>query len=197
MKTHNSGNTIFSLVKRGLLLGMTLAILLYSTKAQCTQWNVSGKWSIQQEKTVVNFQLDQKGSVVAGKADYTVPGKVTKVLGVTVSGEDQTVHHGDVDGTVRGDSYEVHVYWDNRSVGVYTGKISPGGRIEGEVYGKENPSVKVSWYSKINMNCPAALAGPPLRRLPRRSNPRDVRRFLAEQVTERQAPRKYRPRLTM
>ena len=45
MKTTNYRNMIFSLAaKGGLLLVSALVILPYSTKAQCTQWDVSGKW---------------------------------------------------------------------------------------------------------------------------------------------------------
>ncbi len=137
-----------------LLFVSFFALSPYSAYAQCGQWDVGGQWSIQQSTTVVNFELQRNGSVVTGKAYYTQPGRETKFLGVVTSGGDSVVHYGDVDGSARGSLFTVHIYWDNhKSIGVYTGKISPSGKIEGDAYGEENPSVKVKWYSRSSMLC--------------------------------------------
>ena len=146
-----------------LLFVTLLALSPHSVAAQCTQWEVGGSWSIQQSTTVVNFELQRHGSVVTGKANYTQSGEETKFLGVVVKGGDSVVHSGDVDGTSSGSSFIVHVYWDNhKSIGVYTGRISPSGKIEGQVYGEERPSVKGQWYSRNSMTCvPVQVATPP------------------------------------
>ena len=120
-----------------------LALLPHSTSAQCAQWNLSGDLSIQQEKTVVYFDLAQNGALLAGRASYNASGKEIN-LGIAQLGADSITRKGDVDGSTRGNSFTAKVYWDgNHKIGVYTGTISPTGKIEGDVYGEENPNVKV------------------------------------------------------
>lgn len=147
---------IFSIARK-TYLPLAVACILFgnSARGQCPAWKVAGSWSVQQGSTVVNFDITQKGNIIAGKANYTIPARETKFLGVTTVGGDTSIHYGDVDGTVIGDNYTVHVYWDTHNVGVYTGTISPGGRIEGTAYDKAHPATTVQWYSKINMACPA------------------------------------------
>ena len=146
-----------------VLVLSVLTLLPSSVSAQCAQWEVGGRWSIQQSTIVVHFDLQRNGIVVTGKANYTQAGQETKFLGAVVKGGDSVVHYGDVDGTSTGNSFTVHVYWDNhKSIGVYTGRISPSGKIEGEVYGEERPSVKGQWYSRSSMSCvPVHVAAPP------------------------------------
>ena len=119
------------------------ALLPNSAKAQCTQWNVAGKWAIKQGKIVVDFDLRQDRTVITGTASYF--GSNGKGGLVEVDGS--------LDGTVRGDRFDVQIYWGNGPVGVYNGTIGPQGRIEGTTYDKQRPSNKVAWWSARTMKC--------------------------------------------
>ena len=141
-----------------LLFASFFALLPHSASAQCAQWNLSGNLSIQQEKTVVLFDLAQNGTLLAGRASYSATGKEIN-LGIAQLGADSITRMGDVDGSIMGNAFTVKVYWDgNHKIGVYTGTISATGRIEGDVYGEENPNVKVRWYSINRVGCAPAVA---------------------------------------
>ena len=128
-----------------------LALLPHSTSAQCAQWNLSGDLSIQQENTVVYFDLAQDGALLAGRASYSAPGKEVN-LGIAQVGADAISRKGDVDGSTRGNSFTAKVYWDgNHKIGVYTGTISPTGKIEGDV------SVTSASISALKLESPAVI----------------------------------------
>jgi hypothetical protein len=135
------------------LAGMTVALLFlafmllpYSAKAQCAAgWNVGGKWFMNQGGTPVSMDLVQTGGLVKGTAHYSngpVDNRYTEI-------------YGDVEGTVKNDDFNVHIYWQAYGLSsVYSGKISPQGRIDGEGYGTEKPSKKFAWFSSVQMTCP-------------------------------------------
>jgi hypothetical protein len=136
------------------LAGMIVALLFFMTvlalspnsaNAQCSQWNVSGDWVIVQRERYVTFSITQKGNIVTGKA----------LSYLQIRKNSDPKYHGDVDGTVKGDDFVVHVYWDNNVIGVYTGKISLTGKLEGKTYDQANPSSKIPWYSDKSFVCPA------------------------------------------
>lgn len=119
------------------------ALLPNSAKAQCTQWNAGGEWYIQQGTTAVYLTLSQDRTVITGTAMYYSRNAQKYVVKV----------NGSLDGTVRGDNFDVQIYWGNGPVGVYSGKIGPQGRIEGITYDRQKPANKVGWYSGRTMKC--------------------------------------------
>ena len=112
-----------------------LVLLTHSANAQCSQWDLTGQWSIQQEETRVNFDVHQTGTVITGRAQYIFQKKATTtpIFGAQL-GKDAVSRSGDVDGTLNGDVFSVHIYWDgNHTIGIYNGRISPSGKMEGDV----------------------------------------------------------------
>ena len=119
-----------------------------SSRAQCAQWDVSGYQLLKQGTTSVALNLIQNGSLVSGNAEYDA---------LINDGADFVRIRGDVDGSVQGNNFNVHVYWNyNGLIGVYDGVISPQGRAEGDGYGKENPSKKFLWFIRDPVKCSAA-----------------------------------------
>jgi hypothetical protein len=67
-------------------------------------------------------------------------------------------HNGTADGTLDGSRFSVQIYWQDGSVGAYTGEIAPSGRINGETYDRFHSNNRAQWYSKGVMKCAAAPA---------------------------------------
>lgn len=158
------------------VLAMALAGAIGTAHAQCTQWDVSGRWSMSQGGLTINLDIQQNGTTVTGNAAYR-----DIVNHRTYEGA------GSLDGTVVGNRFAIQVYWGRSSisggtvlgpshntssngiVGVYTGTIGPQGRIEGDTYDRQKPSVRATWYSNTTMKCkpqaqpiqPPVIAQPP------------------------------------
>lgn len=131
-------------LKRGAAALATLFVALLalsppSVDAVCPQWDVSGKWNIEQENPTAKAELDltQNGTEVTGTAKYNgAPGKVK--------------------GTVIGDDFNVEIS-DATGKHVFSGKIGPA-RIAGAntLPGASAPTV---WYSTSAMKCVEAAPG--------------------------------------
>ena len=130
---------------RGVWLGGFFCTLIFgltlppSVDAVCPQWDVSGKWNIEQENPTAHVELDlkQSGTEVTGTAKYNgAPGKVK--------------------GTVVGDDFNVEIS-DATGKHVFSGKIGPG-RVAGVTTapGASEPTV---WYSTSEMKCVEAAPG--------------------------------------
>ncbi len=135
----------------GFLFTSIFALSAPPVEAQCQQWNVGHGWRFKQGWLNVDLDLHQKGTVITGTARYN-----TTASGGTFGGNfggATSVTVGDVDGTVKGDSFAVRIHWDNNTTGVYNGTIGPSGRIEGTGYNQATPSKKVNWYSDTHMAC--------------------------------------------
>ena len=66
-----------------ILIVAVLALSPSPVEALCVQWDVSGKWNIEQENPTVHVELDvkQTGTEITGTATYNgVPGKVKGTL---------------------------------------------------------------------------------------------------------------------
>ena len=141
----------------GFLFTFIFALSAPSVEAECQQWDVGHRWRFKQGPTPVDLDLQQNGTVVTGTATHD--------LKVDSSGHFKSSYlpvpvGGKVDGTVKGDRFAVHIYWDNNTVGVYNGTIRPSGRIEGTGYEQRSPSTKVNWYSVSTMKCADAANQP-------------------------------------
>lgn len=118
-----------------------------AAQAACGQWDVGGKWALQQSNNfattvLIKQSIKQSGSELVGKAQSRS----------NHIGSNPTLQ-GDLDGRLNGDQLTFNVYWGGDSVGVYSGTIGPTGRIEGTTHDKRNPGNRAAWYSSIRMNC--------------------------------------------
>ena len=149
------------------------ALPFASVNAQCTQWDVSGKWGIQQSNGYTTMVvLQQSGRTVTGTASYTgktkgpVSGIVEKVNPVTgkvigdIEPKTSVKHQGAVSGNVDGDNFHLEISWEGGG-GMYNGKIGGDGRIQGTTYDRNHPSSKADWSSTAAMNCAPGPKAPP------------------------------------
>lgn len=113
-------------------------------QAACNQWDVGGKWDLYQSNgfntTVV---ITPSGSELRGRAQ-TQSSKFKST---------QPIIAGTLDGRINGNRLTFTVYWNNNSVGVYTGIIAPTGKIEGTTYDKWHSGNRAAWYSLGRMKC--------------------------------------------
>ena len=143
----------------GLLFISIFALSAPPVEAECKQWNVGHGWRFKQGSTNVNLDLHQNGTVITGSA-VIYGALLNKPSGsATPSFRGFADLKGTVDGTVKGDSFAVKVYWNNQDIGVYDGTIRPSGKIEGKGYEQRSPSTKVNWYSETTMKCADAKVG--------------------------------------
>lgn len=142
----------------GLSFTMLFVLLPSPVEAQCTQWKVGHGWRLKQGRTNVDMDLHQNGNVFTGKASYFKPAINGSGGGF---GVEASTARGDVDGTVKGDSFAMLIHWENNNTtGVYNGTIGPSGRIEGTVYDQATPSRKENWFSETHMDCADAAPAP-------------------------------------
>jgi hypothetical protein len=103
------------------------------------------------------MNLKQNGKSFTGTAHYEFyPGKHL------FEGPDS--QFGEVDGTIDGDRFHAKIFWRYGETGVYDGKVSPQGRIEGKAYIKQDPNNaarKCTWYSNERMECAGGAAAAP------------------------------------
>jgi hypothetical protein len=129
----------------------------------CAQWNVGGLHRAQQSNQLQGsvdiyasaaLDLVQNGSQFSGTAISTGRDKYDEIKRV----------RGPVVGTVIGNAFEATIYWDNNTIGVYTGQVGPQGLIVGTTYDRNNPSTRADWHMDSAVPCAAstaAAAAPP------------------------------------
>lgn len=146
------------LFDRLALLSCLLASLFpLGARAQCQQWDATGGWKAIQSNITVEgddtqpvFSLEQTGSELRGSARFHRAAR----------GEGDRDHNASVDGTISNATIELTAYWDDGSIGVYTGAINPIGRAEGDAYDRLNPRNRAHWYSERRFNCMVAAPVP-------------------------------------
>jgi hypothetical protein len=140
-----------------LLAGAFLALALPGAAlAACARWDVNGPLDlVQTNGSVVNATLHQTSTGIQGDARYEV-----KRDDGAFNGYNYYDVGGSLDGTLDGDSFDVTIYWTNQTTGVYTGRISPQGRITGSTYDAQHPQTIANWYSGRTLTCLAAPAAP-------------------------------------
>lgn len=161
-ETLNRISPILTKLRNGIFLGLaSSAFFLLSpsvqAQAHCQRWDVSGQWGFKQSNQAALNQLDlrQKNQVLTGTASYasgkgSVKGSIQGFLWPSYSGSPPTPAE-----------IKMTIYWENGWVGVYEGKISPEGRIEGTGYERRSPQTKVSWFSNRLMRCSEREKPPP------------------------------------
>lgn len=128
-----------------------LLLLSCAAQASCPQWDISGEWvAVQTNDTKPVLTLQQTGTVIQGSGHwaYTVSYNT-----FPAKGDDYVEANASIDGTINGDSVEFNAYWSNDTIGVYSGRIGPQGRIEGVTYDKRHPQTRADWYSSRTMPC--------------------------------------------
>ncbi len=130
-----------------LVFALSFALLPVLASAQCANWDTSGGWWMDQRGQAyhIGINIEQKGRVLAGRA---------------VSLEGNADAAGTIDGTIDGDSISFQIFWPDHLTGVYTGKILPSGRIDGETYDKNNSRNRQPWHSEGVMKCTSVLINP-------------------------------------
>ncbi len=142
----------------GALLLLAILALLPSAQAQCSQWNVSGQWMMEQsDGLTVYVTLRQSGKTVTGTATYSTT-KDPEGLLAPFKGKDFVSGNGLVSGNIAGDDFFAEIRWSSTSIGVYRGKVGSQGRIEGSVYDKGASSRKMTWVSPNLMKCPENIS---------------------------------------
>lgn len=135
--------------------GLGLIIAPSSAMAACAQWDMNGDWRFAQSNLPIHrspvFTLRQNGSDIQGNALFTVK---YWSKGILHSSYGFAEIAGSVRGVINGDTLELTVFWaDDDSIGVYTGKIDPQGRMEGTTYDKRDPDSTATWISERAAKC--------------------------------------------
>lgn len=129
--------------------------VLTPAELDCTQWDLSGHFTlVQTNETSPSFKLAKTPVGLQGTAFYAYTEEVACFI--VSCGDDYFEVHGSVDGTVVGNEVELVAYWNNGTTGVYSGKVGPQGRVEGNTYDRQHPQVIARWYSQTPVTC---LAG--------------------------------------
>lgn len=129
----------------------------FAVDGDCAQWDVSGYWRFNQSNgTTPGFTLEQVGTNLHGHGSYFY----TTEHSVLVIGTAVDDHSGDgpAVGTINGNSFELTVYWNNNTIGVYTGQVGPQGLIVGTGFDKNNPGTTAQWHSDRVAVCSDAAA---------------------------------------
>ena len=132
-----------------ILFAAVLALLPTPAHAQCaTSWNLNGAVSLRQrgQQFAIELTLQHKGRVITGTALHNA-----KTPGMGSGGLRRV--EGTVDGTLDGDIFSVQIFWPDDLTGVYTGKVLPSGRLEGETYDKNNSKNRQPWRSDGVLKC--------------------------------------------
>lgn len=119
-------------------------------RADCQQWDAAGGWNAVQSNITADsghsqpsFSLEQTGSELRGSASFYRAER----------GEEGHQHTASVDGAIKGNELQLTAYWDDGSIGIYSGTISSLGRAEGETYDRLNSGDKAHWYGDRRFNC--------------------------------------------
>lgn len=131
------------------LLALALIVLPQASFGQCKNWVLNDYLGIEQRGTLSTISIQvtpQKGGYFTGSVEtsYIEPGFL---------GNPVTEIKGDAEGTVGVDSVNFKIFWQGGLTGIYSAKILPSGRLEGETYDKAKPSAVQTWHSTGTMTC--------------------------------------------
>lgn len=133
-----------------IVVGFSLTLFLPSAAhSDCTRWTAPGVfYLVQTNGFAPRFILHQTGTTLEGTATYYAKAPWQQI-------------DGSVDGSFRGNSFELTARWKNGSVGIYTGRVNSDGFIEGKTYDRNHPESQASWYSDQSAVCLPSPAAPP------------------------------------
>jgi hypothetical protein len=132
-------------------IAVVMVLMSVSANAQCSDWSAAGEWRLLQGTRgfgfdAVNLKLEQKGSTITGTASR-------KAMGV----------QGPVSGTLNGDSFSVEIAWSDGRTSVYSSRVQPSGKLQGEIHHKNSGKVNDPWYSEGELACKTLTGGRPIR----------------------------------
>ena len=120
----------------------------------CARWDLSGEWTFfQSNETSPVFRLEVTNTGLQGSAKYWYLVDGDCPFYAPACGQDAASTSGSVDGAINGNSFEIDAYWDNGTIGVYSGKIGPQGRLEGTTFDRQHPQTMANWYSDRTAKC--------------------------------------------
>lgn len=135
-----------------------VALVPLPVHAQCKQWDVSGKWTLEQsDGYTVTVDLKQNGNSITGRAWHDT-GSI-KSGGTRLPDGNIRVKTRSVLGNISGNDLYMQLDWGKSTTGVYRGEIGSHGRIEGRMYQKENVATRARWFSTTAMRCADASGG--------------------------------------
>lgn len=125
----------------GIVLGLfALSATPSAAQTACLRWNLGDHFSLAQSNSNdVVFYLQRTG--------------IVQLTGKATSWHIGFVREAEAEGKISGDDFDVTVYWDNQTVGRYTGQIGAAGRMEGTTYNKAKPESRASWFSRERFTC--------------------------------------------
>jgi len=132
--------------------------VLSAAEVECSKWDLNGEWKlVQTNATSPIFTLHQTPTGLQGRATYWYVHEDECII--VSCGDGYFRVDASVDGTAKGDDFEVVAYWNNGTTGVYTGKIGAQGRMNGSTYDRQHPQVMAHWYSDRTATCLDGTAG--------------------------------------
>ena len=137
---HNGGvrlSLLGTIAMAGLLAGLSPA---HAQFTNCKTWNLNGEWTlVQSNETLPVFTIRQSKTFhLSGNAYHSGAGSFV---------------NGQFEGKLDGNAVEFTAYWDNGTVGVYSGIITEQGRLKGTTYDANHPSTTANWYSTEKAGC--------------------------------------------
>ena len=158
--------------RRTFLIGASVACALLawlSTPALAAdtraQWGLPSEVSLMQTNQSRGSQgtrltVRQTGNQFSGQGQHSYAADRPSGYGFSTSTGRSS--KGPVVGTVSGSSFEATIYWDNKSIGVYTGQIGPQGLLVGRTYDKTDPAAVADFYSSKPLECLATSQSAPV-----------------------------------
>lgn len=134
-----------------LAIGVLMAVLSVPAVADdiCTQWGLQGPVYLVQTNDVSALLLvEQTGSLFKGTAART-----NKQQSELVFVQPTRSDSAPVVGTLAGSSFQATVYWTNKAIGVYTGRVGPQGLLVGRTYDKTHPATSADFHSDKPLVC--------------------------------------------
>lgn len=123
-------------------------------KAPCARWDMSGDWAFyQSNEATPTFHVDLTDTGLQGTASSWYLVDEPHCPFFAFCGKDAVNVKGSVDGTIEGNEVALSAYWNNGTIGVYSGKIDAQGRIEGTTFDRVHPQTMASWYSDHTARC--------------------------------------------
>jgi hypothetical protein len=173
----------------GLLViaGLTICCATRSIAAECAQWAIGGAWEMRQASGIpVQFEVQQNGSTLSGKAEFSEgaeapPAFCKTVLDIPVGpfvgcyvarrfGKFEAVVIGEMKGSIKGNEVALNVNWHRTPVDEsrYRGTIDSNGHVSGNARWTNGQTTTTDlWNFSRNVQCvaaapPATAASPPV-----------------------------------
>ena len=146
---------------RCLVLGASMALQFAPAAAAtvadiCTQWGLQGPvYLVQSNRISALLLVEQTGSLFKGTASYS--NKQQQTGPASVIGPPTVSDSAPVVGTLIRDEFEATVYWTDKTIGVYKGRVGRQGLLVGRTFDKTQPSTSADFHSDKTLVCLASV----------------------------------------